>query len=431
MSPSKPVDPNRELDRKESELVSLTEAITSLHAQKTEQGVLKIYKYTLMGQLGIRAFSLTRHDGGHKEILVSHGLKKDPDQLFSKKPQHIEFGSGESTTQKTFKGTLSIFDHINDGEFQPTELRFIKTLTQLCLQSIDTIRLQQIEVEQQSIQNELTIARSIQSSLLPDHDRQYDSWDIAWAHVSAKEVGGDVIDIMEDSTNDRLVIMIADGAGKGIPGALLMSSVQALFQYLAKRGTSVDEIAHAMNQQLLSSTPSDTFVTAAFLEVQKPSSSERGAQITYVNAGHPAGYLIQYSDTDGSESLKDSASLNEPFHLRSLPSSAPLLGVMEWDPNHSSQWSHTIMMAPRDSMCWVTDGVLEQEIQKPLGVEPNSVGEERCGKWLVEVIGKSPLQATSQSIVDEFIRFYQTQVTHEQADDQTLVMLKSAYSTSG
>jgi serine phosphatase RsbU (regulator of sigma subunit) len=88
-------------------------------------------------------------------------------------------------------------------------------------------------------------------------------------------------------------------------------------------------------------------------------------------------------------------------------------------------------MAPRDSMCWVTDGVLEQEIQKPLSVEQKSVGEERCGKWLVEAIGKSPLQATSQNIVDEFISFYQTQVTHEQADDQTLVMLKSAYSTSG
>lgn len=425
MSPSKPVDPNRELDRKESELVSLTEAITSLHAQKTEQGVLKIYKYTLMGQLGISAFSLTRQEGGHEDILVSHGLKKDSSQLFSKKPLHIEFGSGDSTTQKTFKGTLSIFDHINDSDFQPTQLRFVKTLTQLCLQSIDTIRLQQIEVEQQSIQNELTIARSIQSSLLPDHDIQYDSWDIAWAHVSAKEVGGDVIDIMEDSINDRLVIMIADGAGKGIPGALLMSSVQALFQYLAKKGTSVDEIAHAMNQQLLSSTPSDTFVTATFLELRKPSSSEGPAQITYVNAGHPAGYLIQYSDSE------DSASLNEPFHIRSLPSSAPLLGVMEWDLNRTGEWSHTIMMAPRDSMCWVTDGVLEQEIQKPLSVEQKSVGEERCGKWLVEAIGKSPLQATSQNIVDEFISFYQTQVTHEQADDQTLVMLKSAYSTSG
>lgn len=423
MSPSNTVDPNKELDRKESELVSLTEAITSLHAQKTEQGVLNIYKYTLMGQLGIKAFSLTRHHDGREEIFVSHGLKKELEQQFSRKPQHIEIGSGDSSSQNSFEGTLTIFDHINDGEFQPTELRFIKTLTQLCLQSIDTIRLQEIEVKQQSIQKELTIARSIQSSLLPDHDIQYDSWDIAWAHVSAKEVGGDVIDIMEDPTNDRLVMMIADGAGKGIPGALLMSSVQALFQYLAKKGTSVDDIAFAMNQQLFSSTPADTFVTATFLELRKPSDSEEHAQITYVNAGHPAGYLIQYSTSE------DSASLNQPFHLISLPSSAPLLGVMEWDPNHPDEWSHTLMMAPRDRMCWVTDGVLEQEIQESLSDEQNTVGEERCGQWLLEVIENSPLQNSSQHIVDNFIRFYQTQVKHEQADDQTLVMLRSSYST--
>ena len=87
------------------------------------------------------------------------------------------------------------------------------------------------------------------------------------------------------------------------------------------------------------------------------------------------------------------------------------------------------MMAPRDRMCWVTDGVLEQEIQESLSDEQNTVGEERCGQWLLEVIENSPLQNSSQHIVDNFIRFYQTQVKHEQADDQTLVMLRSSYST--
>ncbi|HBW00534.1 MAG TPA: hypothetical protein DEF03_05005, partial [Bacteroidetes bacterium] len=81
---------DRDLERKESELIALTEAITSLHAQHTEEGVLRVFKYTLMGQLGIKSFALTRLTDGEEEILVAHGIEKTSSQPLLTESIHID-----------------------------------------------------------------------------------------------------------------------------------------------------------------------------------------------------------------------------------------------------------------------------------------------------------------------------------------------------
>lgn len=422
----------RDLERKESELVALTEAITSLQAQNTEEGALRVYKYTLMGQLGIKSFALTRLTDGEEEILVAHGVDEPSSKAPLMESVHVdhqpgdrsqlkEGKTGDGQLGKQIKGKISIMERFVADELQPTDIRFIKTLTQLCLQSIEKLRLQRVELEQESIQKELSIARTIQDSLLPDPNDRHDPWDIAWAHHSAKEVGGDLIDIVEDTNNHRLVVMIADGAGKGIPGALLMSSVQALFQYLANQGSSVSDIAHAMNHQLFTSTPDDTFVTAAFIDIQVPSREDHSFQIEYLNAGHPAGYLLKPGER---------GSMQSEMSLEMLPSTAPLLGVSPWNSTAQGEQSHRLMLSSKDILCWLTDGVLEQELKDSAPKQGNYVGEQRCGSWLLEVIHAFPNDAASQETLDRFIHLYQSRVTPVQGDDQTIFMLKSGYSTS-
>jgi sigma-B regulation protein RsbU (phosphoserine phosphatase) len=198
---------NTDLDRKESELVALTEAITSLHAQHTEEGVLRVFKYTLMGQLGIKSFALTRLADDDEEILVAHGVDTSStdaalmDDVVSE--QHSDNRQDDRAGYQA-KGRITILERFVEDNLQATDIRFIKTLTQLCLQSIEKLRLQRIEIEQESVQKELSIARTIQDSLLPDRKDPHEPWDIAWVHQSAKEVGGDLIDIVEDTTNRRL-----------------------------------------------------------------------------------------------------------------------------------------------------------------------------------------------------------------------------------
>ncbi|MDA0907038.1 MAG: SpoIIE family protein phosphatase [Bacteroidetes bacterium] len=415
---------DRNLDRKESELIALTETITSLHAQQTEEGVLRVFKYTLMGQLGVKAFTLTRLTDGEKETLVSHGVDRKPTQEPLMEPLYIDSGFDDPLLEKGFKGQITILERFETDELQPTDIRFIKTLTQLCLQSIEKLRLQRVEVEQQTIQKELTIARTIQDSLLPNREARYEPWDVAWAHHSAKEVGGDLIDIVQDETNDRLVVMIADGAGKGIPGSLLMSSVQALFQYLAAKGSPVGDIAQAINQQLLNSTPDDTFVTASFVEVGMPAAKNGGFQIQYVNAGHPSGYLLKRDKTSIIRSRDTNA------HLMMLPSTTPLLGVSKWSALVIEEATHRLMMSSKDILCWLTDGVLDQDVERSTELQEKHVGEQRCGEWLLEAIELCPPHATSQEYLHRFIDLFESRVTNAQADDQTIFMLKSGYSTS-
>ncbi|RPF79189.1 MAG: serine/threonine-protein phosphatase [Rhodothermaceae bacterium TMED105] len=412
---------DRDLERKESELIALTEAITSLHAQHTEEGVLRVFKYTLMGQLGIKSFALTRLTDGEEEILVAHGIEKTSSQPLLTEFIHIDRRQDGPLLENGLKGQITILERFETNELQPTDIRFIKTITQLCLQSIEKLRLQRVEVEQETLQKELSIVRSIQDSLLPNRRDPHEPWDVAWAHHSAKEVGGDLIDVVEDTANHRLVVMIADGAGKGIPGALLMSSVQALFQYLATQGSSVGDIAHAMNHQLLTSTPADTFVTATLLDVELPSANDGSFHVNYVNAGHPSGYMIKHGER---------VSMDLEIHLEVLPSTAPLLGVSAWEPSVMEEATQRLLMSSKDILCWLTDGVLEQDMENATQLQEMIVGEQRCGDWLLEAIATCPPDATSQEILDGFIHLYQSRVTPVQGDDQTIVMLRSGYSTS-
>ena len=75
-------------------------------------------------------------------------------------------------------------------------------------------------------QRELEEARVIQHQLLPTVLPSIPGWEIAAAWRPARGVTGDYFDAIRLGET-RIGICIADVAGKGIPAALLMSSVQA------------------------------------------------------------------------------------------------------------------------------------------------------------------------------------------------------------
>ena len=72
-----------------------------------------------------------------------------------------------------------------------------------------------------ALRQELTIAHSMQLSILPTSFPCTPQFEVHGRVIPAKEVGGDFYDIyrLEDG---RLGIVIADVSGKGIPAALFM-----------------------------------------------------------------------------------------------------------------------------------------------------------------------------------------------------------------
>ena len=76
-----------------------------------------------------------------------------------------------------------------------------------------------------AIESELTTARAIQESIIPERPPAMPSLDIAAMYRPASQVGGDFYDFVP-LDSDRLGIFIADVSGHGVPAALVASMLK-------------------------------------------------------------------------------------------------------------------------------------------------------------------------------------------------------------
>lgn len=135
-------------------------------------------------------------------------------------------------------------------------------------------------LEKSDVQKEIDLARQIQLSLLPGTSLQKKNLEVySFAHT-AKEVGGDYLDVIE--TAKGTYVIIADVSGKGLSAALYMVRLQALVSLIIERDQpGPKELMLQLNNYIKSNSKDKTFVTAcaAFF----PHDAEH---FEYVRAGH-------------------------------------------------------------------------------------------------------------------------------------------------
>lgn len=135
-------------------------------------------------------------------------------------------------------------------------------------------------LEKSDVQKEIDLARDIQLSLLPGTSVNKKNLEIySFAHT-AKEVGGDYLDVIE--TEKGTYVVIADVSGKGLSAALYMVRLQALVNLIIeKEQPSPKELFLQLNNYIKSNSKDKTFVTgcAAFF----PNDEEH---FEYIRAGH-------------------------------------------------------------------------------------------------------------------------------------------------
>jgi len=143
-------------------------------------------------------------------------------------------------------------------------------------------------VSQQRLQEgELREAREIQKNLLPETIPHVPGFEIAASSQPFRVVGGDYYDVVRVS-EAQTVLSIADVAGKGLPAALLMSSVQAALRPLMLELIEPQEVCRRLNHSLCEIAPLGKFVSFFHSILQ----SEAG-RLTYCNAGHNPPLLIR------------------------------------------------------------------------------------------------------------------------------------------
>ncbi len=118
-----------------------------------------------------------------------------------------------------------------------------------------------IDAAEKRIEAELESARLIQESALPKNfSFPRDDFEIFATMDPAKEVGGDFYDFFFID-RDKLVLVIADVAGKGIPAALFMMRSKTALRGCAEQGQSPSEILSRVNDILCEGNDAEMFVT--------------------------------------------------------------------------------------------------------------------------------------------------------------------------
>lgn len=170
-------------------------------------------------------------------------------------------------------------------DYQIQDLELLSMVAGQVALQLENSRLYAEELEKQKLEEQLTLARSIQSRLLPARIPRIHGHELAACNITSAQVSGDYYDLME-RPDGTLVMVISDVSGKGVPASLLASSLQASLRAHCETNDSPARILERVNRYLHESTDSSHFATL-FLAFLDP---VRGI-LRYSSGGHNAPIL--------------------------------------------------------------------------------------------------------------------------------------------
>jgi phosphoserine phosphatase RsbU/P len=383
-----------------SKLVVQAEASSLLLYEAKEK---RLYFQTVTGDKAdvVRHFSLKLGEGlagwvaRHKEPLLIEDCYQDP-RFDPKFDQHTRFRTRSMICvplirKRKLIGVMQVLNKKNGGAFLPRDLIILETLASQCAIAIENARLVELQIASEAMHRELEKAREIQQGLLPAVLPEYQELDVAARLVPAEDVGGDYYTLMR--LDDRFsLFIVADVTGKGIPAALLVSTLHsALLTYLKMRAGDLNlcEMVSALNRVLIDCTGGTRFVTTWFGLYDH---TER--RLTSVNAGHNPPFLYRAQQKT----------------LQKLSSGGLFLGILE-RPYEEEQ----LMLDRGDVIVFYSDGITEAEnSRKELYTEARLAG-------LIQENG--PLAA--QQILDAITQNVKLHVGRaRQSDDITCGVIK-------
>ena len=243
-----------------------------------------------------------------------------------------------------------------------------------------------------TMKRDLEIAREIQTWLVPAEPPVVEGADIAFATRPQNSVAGDYYDAFYPEPGvKRLMLVIADVAGKSVPAALLMATLQASLRTIAGEGASVAELVVRLNRYACAHSLDGRRFTTAVIAEYDPATR----QFAYVNAGHNAPILLHANGT------------TETLQVGGLP-----FGIQ---PNVAYEMGMA-RLAPGEALIFFTDGVVEAFDES---------GQEFGNQRWLDAIRSLPEKGAKESLrflmgkVDDFVG------ATRQSDDITCMVFRS------
>ena len=255
-------------------------------------------------------------------------------------------------TREQVIGLLYVDNGAVIRQFSKEDLDLLTVMANVAAIRIEHARLAEIEQAEKVMELELLQASEIQQSLLPAQAPVCSGYDLAGYNLPCQAVGGDYYDFLS-YPDGRLGLALGDVAGKGLPAAIMMSSLQARVQMLVETSPDPARAVTALNRRVAERCPSGKFITFFFALLDPQT-----GLLAYSNAGHNYPLVIRSNG-----------------EVEQLRQGGLVLGI---DPLRE-YGGEEIVLEPGDMLALYSDGVTEA--RQPSGEE---FGERGLTDFLVE-----------------------------------------------
>jgi len=190
------------------------------------------------------------------------------------------------------------------NQFNNDDLELLQAVAGQAALSFDSARLMSTFAAKQKQDSELDIARGVQVALLPETLPEAEGYSFFASYDAAQAVGGDYYDALE-LADGKICLAFGDVAGKGVPGALIMSRISSCVQNTMNFATSIEEAVAAINNHMCDNAVEGRFVTFVLVIIDPVEH-----HLTLINGGHMSPMIVT---TAGTIEEFDTASVGLPI----------------------------------------------------------------------------------------------------------------------
>jgi phosphoserine phosphatase RsbU/P len=297
-------------------------------------------------------------------------------------------GVGEKLQWKGY--TLFQYVIAINAEYLKHDMTFALNIIGSALTS--ALRNRRIESKAKLLEADLDKARAIQQSILPGHELRFHNYDLYGVSIPDRIVGGDFFDYLQaPDDSERLGVVIADAASKGLSAAAQALYVSGALRMGIEYNTKISTLVGRVNQLVHRTFSAEHFVSMVYAELL----DSNNGLVVYINAGHCTPFILRGSNDE----------------VDKLPATGQIIGPF---PNEKYR-AEFVLMKRGDTLLLYTDGIVEAPNESG-----EMYGEQRLIRALREYKTKTPKEVCVQILQD--VQTFSRMPAY--SDDKTLVVIK-------
>ncbi len=276
-----------------AEVMAVKACAIRLHNRQTDELVIKaVYnlsdEYLRKGPVLLRNSAIDSAAFAGQTVYIENAAT-DPRMRYPDNARREGIVSG-LCVPLTYRGnTVGVLRVYTDRlyRFTGAEEALLLSIASQSAAAIVNARLYEERILAEKTQRQVQAAAQIQRRMLPSHAPAHAALTLGCVYDPTLAVGGDFYDFLS-FPDGRLGVCIADVMGKGLPAAMLMSSIRASLRAHAGNGDDPATALQKVNVQMHTDTLVHEFATLVYCIF-----SADGRFLAYSNAGHPPPLLLR------------------------------------------------------------------------------------------------------------------------------------------